>query len=1277
VPFTQDGTRTGSGPEGNTRRTSCPRTPEGDREAAQDEVRDEEVRLAVVLNGGASLAVWMGGVTTEIHELTSGGQPLSCLPDARSGGEVYDEVLRLLGATARVDVIAGTSAGGINGAFLALGQVRPQADLSALERLWAERGSLEALLRNPVRGRHHSLFRGDDYFLPELQAAFEQLVGTRQPRTSPGGRPVDLFLTCTLLNGQHHSFVDSVGQGLWEVEHTGLLTFSRTPEDLDPRHEAPNRTRSTSEEGVPNSDDFSGDIAHRLALATRATASFPAAFEPVFLPVLPGDTVGPAGEGSPRRWKEVNLRDHASFGASRYAIDGGVLCNQPIAPALRAIARKRAELPVRRMLLYVNPDPSGQTTIVPDEVEDAPRLREVLMASLTRLTIGQNVYEELSRIERANLAAEASRGAWPHLVAALPDELAPERFAEAFGRYRDLRTRAEGLQTGRTVGELWLRDRVKSLAGDPSPELIAHRQRVQTVITNHVARRADPEGTSTADPLRWLFEPRGGDDGTQWQWGREPAERFAAFALEQITRAQRLPCLRRRKRDVPELQAYTDPYAALRADLRTAKREVHAVLSRLRSQHRAEHHYWSRWTLAHRDQLYEVATDGPRAGELAPALDTAYDGLGPWIEKEASHRGLLRPADAVRGTLACLGTVAGVVNAPAVGDCRERDDLVGTLRSLGLLDREGKVPPECPERAEAVLRRLFLAEIYVVLAGVEEPLQGTYPVELVLLSSHTNPLWARCSTNPKNKIAGMKLAHFGAFYKRSWRINDWIWGRVDASTRLMESLLDPRRLLEREVAAEDLLEALRSVGWDARELERNCALAEELDGYRNVVPGKEPDRLPVTAGLFATARHWRIVTDEALHDLQRAAQFDVARGAHPYGAQDRPDRPHAGLRPRRSGRSPQTGSAPSRRVERVERERRLQEFDEAGVGAQSLQSESGTDLFSRTVAVSVANITAMASSGSCGLGPLGVAARTLHGVALLLYSLVVSGAKGRVGACLVNLALAAGGALVAVGVLGGVGRHSGLLMVGGAMSLAGICAAALRSRILILAMVGVPLFLFLLLLLLLDTSRSEGLASTAVVVLGIVAAAWSLGLLREPDRTPSWGHAVKVLRIGSSMVLLGLVGTALWGGCRWTASWAGTDPGVHDPVLRRWLREELPWTAWAVACLASLLLPAMLSGLYGLITQPAAGEISPQARERNHLVRWLPWYGTIFAVICLAGLGYLSALPPGRVTPVWVVSVGLSSALSWAFLALVIPLGMAVRRPGTVRSHHPVPDRTP
>ena len=44
--------------------------------------------------------------------------------------------------------------------------------------------------------------------------------------------------------------------------------------------------------------------------------------------------------------------------------------------------------------------------------------------------------------------------------------------------------------------------------------------------------------------------------------------------------------------------------------------------------------------------------------------------------------------------------------------------------------------------------------------------------------------------DPDEKLAGVQLGHFAAFLKRSWRANDWMWGRLDAAERLVRLLDD-------------------------------------------------------------------------------------------------------------------------------------------------------------------------------------------------------------------------------------------------------------------------------------------------------------------------------------------------------------------------------------------------------------------------------------------------------------------------------------------------------
>ena len=61
---------------------------------------------------------------------------------------------------------------------------------------------------------------------------------------------------------------------------------------------------------------------------------------------------------------------------------------------------------------------------------------------------------------------------------------------------------------------------------------------------------------------------------------------------------------------------------------------------------------------------------------------------------------------------------------------------------------------------------------------------------LLQVSANTRDAFSEHKT-AADKLTGMHLAHFGAFYKPSWRANDWMWGRLDAAGWLAELLLEP------------------------------------------------------------------------------------------------------------------------------------------------------------------------------------------------------------------------------------------------------------------------------------------------------------------------------------------------------------------------------------------------------------------------------------------------------------------------------------------------------
>jgi Patatin-like phospholipase len=128
----------------------------------------QDVRVAVAMTGGVSLAVWMGGIAREINLLQqasnlrpratttpaptavpgSGAQDLANSSSDLRARDLYLRLIDVLDVTVTVDVLSGTSAGGINAAMLGLSSAAG-VDLAGLRDLWLAAGSLDVLLRDP------------------------------------------------------------------------------------------------------------------------------------------------------------------------------------------------------------------------------------------------------------------------------------------------------------------------------------------------------------------------------------------------------------------------------------------------------------------------------------------------------------------------------------------------------------------------------------------------------------------------------------------------------------------------------------------------------------------------------------------------------------------------------------------------------------------------------------------------------------------------------------------------------------------------------------------------------------------------------------------------------------------------------------------------------------------------------------------------------------------------------------------------------------------------
>src|SRR5262245_44358780 len=162
------------------------------------EAKSCEVRLGLVLYGGVSLAIYINGVVREFF-------------DAVQGRGVYKLLKVLADCDVVVDVISGTSAGGINGILLSYALCN-QRDFAETAALWRRDGGIRQLLRDPQSAADSwsSMLDSENYYQPAIEAALRYMPVYQ---TEAGEEPsrvgeLDLYITGTDVDGTSWTQLD-------------------------------------------------------------------------------------------------------------------------------------------------------------------------------------------------------------------------------------------------------------------------------------------------------------------------------------------------------------------------------------------------------------------------------------------------------------------------------------------------------------------------------------------------------------------------------------------------------------------------------------------------------------------------------------------------------------------------------------------------------------------------------------------------------------------------------------------------------------------------------------------------------------------------------------------------------------------------------------------------------------------------------------------------------------------------------------------------------------
>jgi patatin-related protein len=702
---------------------------------------ESERRLAVVMYGGVSLAIYIGGVAKELLSVVRATAPQSgnphraglateelrgaeavyrCIAQTSEGATVFPEnAIAPLLRNVTIDIITGTSAGGMNGVFLAKALANDRT-IDELLKLWVEEGDLAKLLNDgeSVAGTALSpqdppqaLLNGRRIYA-KLLDAFDGMDDPKQKDASPAkprfdiGR-VDLFVTTTDVRGEVITLPVTNGMVL-ERRHRQRFHFTADSADTDQNGKLRN--------------ELTRDNNPLLAFAARCTSSFPFAFEPF--------TWEDASSIAGKRTKTIAWTDRLAFLGESYEkrpfCDGGFLDNKPFSYAIDELAKRQSHLEVKRTLFYVEPDPET----INGEKEQAlrsvkPDAIETVMAALT-LPGYETIREDLERVVARNGRVANLRE--------LESTMIPAASIAPFTAHEWARCGLQDLVRRYGVGypayhAVKLDAVVESLTGVICTTSSIGRPELALVIRDLVKRWVGSTYQEFGDQMQLLL-----DADIDYRL------RKIGFVLRYSGESRDSEVMQARV----ELKAAYDTFYCIR---RTMRADIGVELAELRRT------VLDDATLA---QITPLSGD-ERTAAIKQLLDRTGDAAQALSDYLATH-----VRDDIREASAQARAAVGIDATGAEVASVHMD--VGAMRRFF-------------QGFEAFDMVTFPI---VRNGGVDE---GVH-VDIVRISPR----------DAENKItlAGAKFGHFGGFLEGEWRRNDILWGRLNASEAIIRQLVPHR-----------------------------------------------------------------------------------------------------------------------------------------------------------------------------------------------------------------------------------------------------------------------------------------------------------------------------------------------------------------------------------------------------------------------------------------------------------------------------------------------------
>lgn len=740
--------------------------------------------------------------------------------------------------------MSGTSAGGINGVLLSYalantneakqenGQSSKQSEIQfeKFSEVWKNSGDIQKLLfgKEYDKVEKASFLNGTGYYKHQVKQALKDRWDDLN-KSSPEDNwfsefgELDLFITGTDLLGRIYQIFDNTGSVIDVKDHRA--TFHLKYRDY-------------------GNNDFRGDDATCEALAKlcQITSCFPVAFPPVTVKLdsqndvdeqlvkwgsLKKNRLAPSqvpesdGLRSLRNPRVQEIDDDPGKGYRLHFVDGGVLANRPFTPTIKAIYHRTAERPVFRKLFYVDPSPDCFRDSPTYQGMLKPNIAQVALSSLVGMPGYQSINNDLELIKEHNEKVRRYKFLWADIENLLDQEVTDTSNKDIYDQQKNV----------------YLRTRLTSLKDRLLPLIFIESNDFLTCSTKGETRKhtldkiADKLTSSLIDPERdsqrlKLLERLGEDIR---HLDIDYALRrylFIADYVYSLLDEQYLEKWLKRKNNLPNkslirkesLNKLTKYLTALIQHLNQKIKVLEAIkinLYDLFSSNLVEKYFF---TLA-----------GNGDTELSREFPAKFYGAMLWLHGNFLNLELplnLSIAEVAKALEKRNSSMLERRNGSMIS--RLEEDLSNFLKESpnqqasssnllteqSILKKIAKVTEqlflEIPVEEEVEYANFLQNKLKKYFCEFEKIDTFLYPLDYlggvsekqVIETYRISPEDAKLGLSSKiedgnrlkNKLAGDSLNAFGGFFKKSWRANDILWGRLDGLNKIIEALVSEEKI---------------------------------------------------------------------------------------------------------------------------------------------------------------------------------------------------------------------------------------------------------------------------------------------------------------------------------------------------------------------------------------------------------------------------------------------------------------------------------------------------